>query len=118
MASVDVTFETNEERGCSELFLEEFRVVVSVMNELNAVDSEIELQYEGVWSTLYFERVLVEEPLSRPSTRRLIRRTLLEVAQKKVQGYRQRLAQGERLHPLQRGDSASGWSAQIESEPL
>ena len=90
MASVEITFQTNQERGCS----------------------------EGVWATLYFERTVISEPLSRPGTRRLVRRTLLDVAVKKIQGYRQRLAKGEQLHPLQGTYSTPTWIAQLDSEPL
>lgn len=118
MASVEVDFQTNDARGCSELLLGEFRVVASVMTELQAIDFEIELRHEGTWATLYFERTVIKESLSHSGTRRLVRRTLADVALKKIQGYRLRLAQGELLHPMQRGDSASGWLAQIESEPL
>ena len=120
MRQTDFTFQTNHERGCSELVYGEFRAVASVFPELQAVDFEIELQHQGVWTTLYFERTVLGASLSCAADRRVVRKTLAEIALKKIQGYRQRLAQGEQLHPLagDETDSPPGWLSQIDSEPL
>jgi hypothetical protein len=82
LVSLEVSFTSNADRGCSEFYCDGFRVAACLFHQPDAVCLEIEQECDGAWHTVYWEKVPLDGFPRGAARDRIVNENLVRVTQR------------------------------------